>query len=295
MVGLSFSGLLVGTLANFNAGIIRPVAVTVITIGLILAIRNIRKSDSAKIDPSLYAFLAAVGLTLFILNYPTRVFLDNNTLLYNIHYSYFSNLSSEMLTANYFSRLRVSEFVPYEWSIYHFFNSGVQASISGLIPRPGLFSYFFAQLFVVIFIILALLENLFDLFGFNARTAAASVIWLAFGFTFFSNAFAWNLATTGPLSVFAMILLLISIYKNNTKEFILFSLILGASAFRLLPLAIVAFILLFLSTLLPDYKKPKTISATFKKLLPDYPTLLFYLLFLAYNVSTIIFGSLPAR
>jgi len=186
--------------------------------------------------------LVLAGLILLLANNPSHVFLqkigDSTYLLFNRHYSYFSSQSTEMLRADYFDRLKVSNLYPCEWTRYHFFNSGARAASMGLIKEPGLFSYWIAQTIISVMILLSFAETFLINFGLRTRNIVILIAWTLIGFTFFSDSITWNFITTGLFSVFAMINLLIAIHFKHWREAVIFILILGASAFRLLPIAL---------------------------------------------------------
>lgn len=296
LVGLSAVSLVVAVLANFSAGLIRPVVLLAVLLGLVLLVRQLGKVNIGK-NYWLYLILVALGALIFIFNNPIKVFIHNQVVLFDSHYSYYSSQAAEMLNAKYFSRLQVAQALPVEWSRYHFFNASTQAVVQGLVLHPNLFSYFFAQLIISILAILVILENLFLHFKLSIKTLLVALAWLIFGFTIFANSIAWNLMTTGTLTVPALVLMIFAAYRRDRNLFIIFTLVFGASAFRLLPLALLA--LLALAVYL--YRKSAAgafasrFLDTIKKMIPNLQFLLLYLFFVLYNFFTLIFGSPTAE
>lgn len=247
LVGLSFSGLVVGILANFFAGLIRPYIFLIVFVGaLLLIIDSIRLAKRVpfinfKEQLARYLVVLVLGAVLFILNNPSKLFFqqdnEKDMLLFNRHYSYYSSQSVEMVNAKYFSRLKIANLYPYEWSQYHFFNSGTQAVAQGLIHHPSLFSYWMTQTLVSILILISFLELFFHYFGFRLKNILIFAAWLIIGLSLFIDSLTWNLSTTGTFSVFAIIMLIFALYKKKSREIIVYSGILGASAFRLLPIS----------------------------------------------------------
>jgi hypothetical protein len=291
LVGLSFSALAVGLLSNFCAGLIRPFILVSMILGLVLLVKDFKKYNF-KENLLMYLFLGVIALIIFIFNDPIKIFINDQILLFNQHYSYYANQPTEMLNARYFSRLQVAQFMPIEWSRYHFFNASAQASVQGLILHPNILTYFFAELVISILGLLAILENFLDEFGFNLKTVLISLIWTIVGFTIFANSIAWNLMTTGTLTVPAMVLVLISAYKKDVNSFIIFTLILGVSAFRILPLSLIllALLVIYLFKTAKATSFIAKVKQTFKMLVPNILFFFGYLFFVFYNLATVILG-----
>ena len=299
LVGLGFAGMVVAILANFCAGLIYPFLITAIFICFILTIWDIKSIHKIFIGKYKYRYLLLIliGAILLIGNNPSRVFLekqgDITYLQFNDHYSYFSSQSTEMLNARYFSRLKISNLYPDEWSRYHFFNSGVRAASMALVKTPGLFSYWIAETILSILVILSFAEILFYYFGFKLKNVIIFLIWLVIGFTFFSDAITWNFYTTGLISVFAMVLFLILIYFRAWRQAIVTLFILGASAFRLLLITLFVIIFLIYYFVKNDSQEQpklttKYIHSLFMRLKLNLIDYLAIFLFIAYNCFTIL-------
>lgn len=245
LVGICVSALIVSVLANTCAGLIKYYLLgTSCLLGplMLLQIYQNLKHLSKEVL-AFYALILALLACFFFINNPARVFIgwqnDQPTLLFNEHYTYFSSQSVEMLNADYFSRLRVLDLYPKKWGIYHFFNASVQAIAQQWFRTPNLFSYFMAQVILGIFVLASILEHIFiytrqgHIFSKFAQTG----FWLYLGFSIFRESLVWTLSTTGMFSVFAATHFIFSLLDgthNNTKNFLT---LLGASAFRLVPVA----------------------------------------------------------
>lgn len=291
LVGVGVSGLIISILANFCAALIRPVVIAMIVFSLIIFVKDY-KSYKFRDNRPMYIVLSIFALILFVLNNPIGAFIKNQTLMFNPHYSYYASQAIEMLNAHYFSRLKVAQFFPLEWGRYHFFNASVQASAQALIAHPNLLSYFFAQLVLGVLGFLAIIESFYLDFKFNLKNLIISVVWLVIGFSLFANSITWNLMTTGAFSVPAMVLLLISIYRKNLVSFVIFALILGASAFRLMPLALVAILLLFVYQFgrLNALALGERLVKTVRSLVPSAAHFFAVVFFLLYGSMTMALG-----
>lgn len=296
LVGLSCSALIVACLANTYAGLIKPYILVSITVGVALSLYDLagflktKKIDNLKV----YLFLILLGVAIFLLNNPKSVFLKQGgaeTLIrFNRHHSYYASQPTEMLNATYLARLKIANLYPYQWSRYHFFNSSTQALAQGLVPQPGLFTYYMAQTCIMILILLSFGEQLFSRFQLSFKNIFLFATWITIGFTLFIDALWWNFMTTGPLSIFAVIHLLFSLFSGRYNESLAYSFILGASAFRLMPIAALSIASLGLffyrqDTIREDLQLISRLKIT------DYGALFF---FLAYNVLTVFSGSSSA-
>lgn len=144
-----------------------------------------------------------------------------------------------MLRADYQSRLRISSFYPIEWIKYHFFNGGTQAIAQSLLSQSNLYSYFMVQSIIFILILLSFVERIILSFRLNVSTLVALALWFVVGFSLFYQSISWNFFSSGPFSVFAAVHLVITLYLKRYRESVLFTFVLGASVFRLFPVAIV--------------------------------------------------------
>jgi len=247
LTGLAVSAAIVAALANVYASLIRPYIFITILIGCGLLVydiihERIYHNWLVNIDIKKYAVLVVVGISFLLLNNPKTIFLstegDETYLHFNRHYSYYASQSIEMLNASYDSRLKVPNFYPYEWNRYHFFNSATQAITQGLIQQPTLITFLITQMIIIVFMLLAFAENFISLYGWSKKNLLLLAAWFALGFTLFSFSIKWSLVTTSPFSVFAAVLIVISILSKKYRAAVLFLFILGLSAFRMMPIAL---------------------------------------------------------
>lgn len=275
LAGLTITAFGVGALANFYAGLIQPYIWISLCIVGILSLREgliyfkdffilfsterflsrwmVQKQiwilgKMIKEKWKLTAVLLFLGLLFFSLNYPNYVFfrLDSaNRLLVSENNDLYGHatLPFEMLEADYLSRLRIWHLYPKEFSKYHFFNGGIHATILSLVSMPNLMSYYMSMTLLLIFILLSFAEQFFKYFGINRWNFIFFISWIIIGFSIFWNALGWSFRTTGPLSVFAYFHVLMSLTRGRFKDTLIFTMILGASASRLMPIAALSGIL----------------------------------------------------
>lgn len=296
ITGVCLSALVVASLANVSAGLIHPYILLTILLGYGLLVYDFVHLRKKSVDinvrhnfTKIYLLLAAAGILILLLNNPGKIFLStegNDTYLhFNRHYSYYASQSIEMLDASYFSRLRVPNLYPLEWNTYHFFNSATQAITQGLIGQPSLFSFFIAQIIIIVFILSAFAENLLLAYGWTKKNLLALTLWFIMGFTLFSFSLKWSLITTSPLAVFAAVLIVIAVLTKKYRAATLFSFILGASAFRMMPVAVCLIAYFFIMHIVREKEKIKAVISGIKQIkVVEY---LGIVLFAIYNYLTL--------
>jgi hypothetical protein len=244
LVGVCFSGLFVGILANFACALIRPYILTSLAAFGCLTLWDIKNANKFFNKRGTALALCLFALLLFYFNRPGSIFIFDGAgrvmLRFNGHYSYYASQPTEMLTATYLDRLRISNLYPMHWARYHFFGSAIIAIVESLVPWPGLFSYLMAKTVLMVLVFVSFLESFLQFVAPTPRNVFKLAIWLGLGLTFFQGSMLWNMTTTGTFSVFAIVHLAGAIVMMNAAEGLLFAFVLGASAFRMMPVAAVA-------------------------------------------------------
>ena len=166
---MAFSALVVGFLANISAGIIKYYIFATILCGLVLSIIDLFKYKNN--DKSLIkygGYIIVISAALLFYNNPQKLFIEKNDqnkilISFDSHQAYYASQSVEMLSADYFSRLKVDSAYPHKWRTYHFFNGSTQAIVQGLVKYPGLFTFMLAQTILMVLIISSLIDLFFML------------------------------------------------------------------------------------------------------------------------------------
>jgi hypothetical protein len=245
LIGISILALVVGILANVAANLISIFLQVAVVAGIVLSAFVIAEEarrwrfSKSTVSPLIAALL--IGGAVFVLNSPSRYFLGVDTttgdlyLKFNPHYSYFSSLSSEMAAADYLGRLRIQNQWPLEWSAYHFFASAVTAAIQTF-GEHDLVGYFYAQLVILIALVLSLRELLVGRPD-TLRRNLVFVAWLITGMSLFEGALRWLLYSNSAISLWATIAFLVLLFDGRRRETFVVILILGLSSTRLVPIA----------------------------------------------------------
>jgi len=254
LVGVCISALVVAILANTFASGIRPYILGSLVILIPASLWSLWKSWAywSWLDVFSYVSITLAGLVFLYLNSPWEAFFDSDktVLGYNGHYTYYASQSIEMLNANYGSRLQALNLFPKEWATYHFFNTATQAITQALLPYPTVFSYFVSQAVLGTMVLLTFVEAIFVREKTILNKYLKASLFIIIGLTVFYESMRWNLATSGTISVFAAIHLVLALFEGNKKAALLFGTLLAASAVRLIP--VVGPILLFM--VLSDFR-----------------------------------------
>lgn len=287
LVGLSAIAFLIGILANISAGCIKISMLLIYLYGFIeLVIYFSRNKLLIKFN-KFNVLLFFLGLVIiFLINNPYWFFIStdsnmNSILGYNKHYSYYEGLSSEILRAEYFSRLRIANNYPNEWINYHFFNASALSFVQYLRFDYNLMTYFMAKIFVFSLMICSFFENIFIFKKEDSKIGLTiiTLFWLFIGFSFFGHNLTWNVTTTGLFSFFAIPCFIFAFIRKDYYSSIIFLMVLGASAFRLMPIAFISCIFIlyfFIRKNIMQYFKDNSIFKAW-----------FILSFLIYNVLTL--------
>jgi hypothetical protein len=254
LVGVCISALVVAILANTFASGIRPYILGSLVILIPASLWSLWKSWAylSWLDVFSYVSITLAGLVFLCLNSPWEAFFDSDKIVlgYNGHYTYYASQSIEMLNADYGSRLQALNLFPKEWATYHFLNTATQAITQALLPYPTLFSYFVAQAVLGTMVLLTFIEAIFVREKTILNKHLKASLFIIIGLTVFYESMRWNLATSGTISVFAAIHLVLALFEGNKKASLLFGTLLAASAIRLIP--VVGPILLFM--VLSDFR-----------------------------------------
>ena len=296
LVGVCISALVVAILANTFAIGIRPYILGSLVILVPASLWSLWKSCASLswLDVFSYVSIALAGLVFLYLNSPWEIFFnsDKSVLGYNGHYTYYASQSIEMLNADYGSRLKALNLFPKEWAIYHFYNTATQAITQALLPYPNVFSYFVSQAVLGTMVLLTFVEAIFVREKTILNKYLKASLFIIIGLTVFYDSMRWNLATSGTMSVFAAIHLVLALFEGNKKAILLFGTLLAASAVRLVP--VVGPILLFM--VLSDFrdiykvKAGKALNKFFSYLSERYLIICLLLGFTAYVGVTLLCG-----
>lgn len=137
VIGMSFTAGLVVLSLSWAAVLAKYIIFASVIVGA--AVTIYRRSFSRK---TLLALVPTVLLFIFFLaKILSWVMPEQGIIEYNCHLVYFSDISIEAVRAEYFSRVRIADVYPYEWSRYHMFNGAYTATLLAFLPKANYLSY----------------------------------------------------------------------------------------------------------------------------------------------------------
>lgn len=124
VVGMAFVGAIVTFFAGCCAALCKYIIYISIFFGAFLTLKNIFQKKRTISD--FYALVPFfILLTIFLYKLFAFITPHDNPIPFMDHLSYFASVSIEIFKADYFSRLRMIDVYPYEWSKYHFFTGSM--------------------------------------------------------------------------------------------------------------------------------------------------------------------------
>jgi hypothetical protein len=296
LVGVSISACGVGFLANTNAGLIRwflyfmLMANTTLMIRFALINRHLLKKFAfpEKTKTIRLLFMLTFFLFFFFTNNPQKTsYVQEGEKVFfnwNMHHTVHSSPTIEMLNAKYSHRIIFLDGYPKLHKPYHFFDSAALASIQTLIKNPNLVSYLIAQFFIVLFVLLSIIESVFLNSYKSLKSLFPILLFFILSVTIFYPVINLKFWTNGTFAIFAIYFFINSFNCKNERNFILFSLILGAVAIGQLPIAliVVCYSFFFQLTKAGVFKTIQDLKRNIR-----FVDIIGLVLFVAYNVATI--------
>ena len=151
---------LISIIVNLAPILAKYIIVIFYLANLFLLIINSRiRNDFINAAISFKFILPVTFLTFLILNLIYQpIFVENGELnfLHDSHYTYFINPVTEILTSDYFSRIKILSLYPLEWSAFHFFQASFNSIFLSSIYLSGTIGLitlknFYISIFVSLF------------------------------------------------------------------------------------------------------------------------------------------------
>lgn len=195
---------------------------------VIISIKNwkLRALISYINSKTFFLFISVTVIFLFYLFYSI-----NYSFIYNGHDPYFFSIPFEIVESDYFSRLKVFDNYPYEWSKYHFFHGSLYSIFIKILPFKNIFIFKYIQLVCLLLGYLAVSEY---------KTVNTHQIIIIILCVIFAPSLSWLASSNGIFSLIALILASISYIKKKHLYSLFFLAILMSSSSRtILPAGIV--------------------------------------------------------
>lgn len=154
---------------------------------------------------------------------------------FNTHFVYFINPVTEILTSDYFSRIKILSLYPLEWSAFHFFQASFNSIFLSTIYLSGTIGLitlknFYISIFVSLFCFSFFKDESFTKKEYPLIILKVLLIILLFIFLFNRNV-SFLITTNYFVSVLSTIFIIQSLFSKNKNDLLIWTIILAISSF----------------------------------------------------------------
>ena len=256
---------------------------------LILATSSKIRNDLLKSVISFKFVLLATFLIFLILNtIYNRIFIESDKLIYFFlgHDPFYIDPIAEILTSDYFSRIKIFSHYPSEWGTYHFFEASFNSIFLLPIYQLGIIGLnilknFYLSIFLSLFFFSFFKNKSFKKEEFLQIILKTFLIILLFIFLF-SPTITYFILTKNFISTLSIIFIIQSLLSKNRNDFLIWTIILSLSSFRnsFISLMLIVYYLIEIH----NFNLANIINKIKKSL--NLPNLMLLTLFLFYAIAT---------
>lgn len=231
LLGISLVGTLTLIVASFCAVLAKYVVWAGYLAGGSITLCNIlqEKYSVKNIVKSVVPF--AIVAMVFFVKYLVYLIPQNGYVLFNCHLTYYADIPIEIFKADYFSRLRITDCYPYEWSQYHLFAGSMAAVPFCLFFEKNLITFTIAKYILVALSVNAVYEyccNMLDSGRAKLLMMFEIIVWLVCAKSLVDQ----SLFTNHYISVFYFMLLCLMIERKDYSAGMIVAMFLAVSASR---------------------------------------------------------------
>lgn len=187
VVGVTFVAALVTFFAGFCAALCKYIIYVSIFVGACLTLKSIfQKKRTISDFYALVPIFIFMGFILYQLFALTTV--NDGIYHYNSHHPHFAGFAIELFKAEYFSRIRIFDAYPYEWSKYHFFHGSANAIPLVAFVQKNFISYLISKFVWMAFLGGAIFDCLQE--KYDLKKSVLTFL-LGFGLFFMYDRFLW--------------------------------------------------------------------------------------------------------
>ena len=206
----------------------------------ILVVSSKIRNDLLKAAISFKFILLAIFLIFLALGVIHKyIFIKNDelTFLYDTIYVYFLDPVAEILTSDYFSRIKIFSLYPSEWSSYHFFASSFNSIFflpiyqSGVIGLPILKFFYLSIVLSLFFFSFFKNESYIKKEAYLLIILKVFLIILLFISLFFTKLVYFAL-TNNFVAIISIIFITQSLLSKNKNDLLIWAIILSLSSFK---------------------------------------------------------------
>lgn len=228
VIGMSFTAGLVVLSLSWAAVLAKYIIFASVLVGA--AVTLYRRSLSRQ---TLLALVPTVLLFIFFLaKILSWVMPEQGIIEYNCHSTYFSDIAIEAVRAEYFSRVRIADIYPYEWSRYHMFNGAYTATLLAFLPKANYLSYLLMK-FMTIALYMGAVFELVREQSKNFKIAAAKFL-LGMGLVYLAafKLVTWSAFTNNYSCAFMLLLTWLLFAAKKYRLAVIFAIAFAATASR---------------------------------------------------------------
>ncbi|MGN0739657.1 MAG: hypothetical protein ACI4LX_05745 [Treponema sp.] len=213
--------------AYFSKYVVYAFSVFAIILGSISLIKKWNKKQGLikSFLPTFFIFLY------FVIRFLLLITQKTGFVNFNCHETYFAAPAFEIFKADYYSRLRIFDLYPYEWSRYHFFNGAFTSIPLSVFAKKNYVTYIFAKYLTIAFLLGAIFDCIREKKG--VKKACVYFIFGCVASLILSyNMVTWSSFTNNYSSLLLMGITWILMMQEDWKSSCMASLILAISTSR---------------------------------------------------------------
>lgn len=205
VLGMTFVAAIGVLCAEVCAILYKYIIMASVLIGLVITIHRVSKKKLFIMDLAQAALPIILIFLIFFAQLMRFVVSESGIFHYNCHQTYFSGVPLELLQADYFSRIRLMDVFPFEWSKYHFFNGAYIDIPLICFFKKNYISYLLAKSVVIAFYAGAICDMARIKYG-NRKAWLLLSFGIGAFFVCANNGMIWSITTNNFSSIFMLIL-----------------------------------------------------------------------------------------
>ena len=261
-----------------------------------LVINTRLRNDLVKaIIPFKFIIIFAFIIFLVINEIYEFVYIENDKLVYLFdgHNPYYFDPIVEILTSDYFTRIKIFSLYPLEWGAYHFFEASFNSIFLLPIYQSGTIGLIILKNFYLSIFISLFCFSFFKQESLKKKEYSHIILKISFIFLLFVSLLypkiIYFILTKNFISTLSIIFIIQSLLSKNKNDFLIWTIILSLSSFRNMPISLILIVHYLFEM---EYFNLKNVTLNIKKSL-NLPNLtlvtlfLFYLIFTFYQIELV--------
>ena len=231
LIGMSVISIPVIVCMSFCAVLAKYIIYIAICISVLLSIYMLIRNWNNKKE-IIKSFLPVF---LMFLYFSIRLFMwitpETGTFDFNCHETYFAAPSLEIFKADYFSRLRIIDVYPYEWSGYHFFNGAFTAIPFVAFVKKNYITFLFVKFLTISVLLGSIFGCVKEKYAYK-KAVFYFIIGCISAFVLSYNLVTWSSFTNNYSSLLLMYIVWLVMQEEDWRISCIISLILAVSTSR---------------------------------------------------------------